>query len=491
MSRLARWLLIGALAWLAGCTPSPPEGIRFALATLPANLNPLFASDAASERINRLLYQSLTDFDAQSRPLPALARWQQLASDHYRFELIGDNHFHDGTPLVAADVVATYRALLDPATASPHRGSFAHLRTVSASDERHIDFLLDRADPLFPGLLTIGILPHELLAAGHDFGADPIGSGPLLFVDRPAPGELRLRRRDDGQVIRFMHVPDPTVRTLKLIAGEVDLLQNDLPPELVRYLEGRADIRVSRGPGSTFSYIGFNLADPVTGDVRVRRAIAHAIDRAAIVHYLFHDGASLAESILPPDHWAGGGDLPATTFDPAQARAILATLGYGPDKPLKIVYKTSTDPFRLRVAAVFQAQLADVGIDLDIQSHDWGSFFGDIKAGRFQMYSLSWVGIRSPDILRYVFHSASLPPSGANRGRYRSAMVDALLDQAAVDADPALFRQVQQQVHDDLVYVPLWYEGNVLLSRADIHGYRLRRDGAYDGLITVKRVATP
>ncbi len=489
--RATRWLLLGLALWLAGCTQPPPDAIRFALATLPANLDPLFATDAASERINRLLYQSLTDFDEQSRAVPALARWQRLAADHYRFELLGDSRFHDGTPLRATDVVATYRALLDPATASPHRGSFSHLREVRAVGDRQVDFLLDRADPLFPGLLTIGILPARLLAEGHDFGTRPVGSGPLQFVGRPASGELLLRRRADDQLIRFIQVPDPTVRTLKLIAGEVDLLQNDLPPELVQYLEDHDGIRVARVAGSTFSYIGFNLADPVTADRRVRRAVAHAIDRAAIVRYLFHGGARLAESILPPDHWAGADDIAPLPFDPARARALLAEIGHGPGQPLRLVYKTSTDPFRLRVAAVFQAQLARVGIDLDIQSHDWGSFFGDIKAGRFQMYSLSWVGVRSPDILRYVFHSRSLPPTGANRGRYHSEQVDSLLEQAGRQADPAPYRQVQQQVHDDLVYVPLWYEDNVLVTRDDIVGYRLRRDGAYDGLVTVTRMHAP
>ncbi len=93
-------------------------------------------------------------------------------------------------------------------------------------------------------------------------------------------------------------------------------------------------------------------------------------------------------------------------------------------------YKTSTDPVRVRIATVIQQQLAEVGIDMRLSSYDWGTFFGDIKAGRFQMYSLAWVGIKTPDIFRYAFHSSSLPPEGANRGRLASAAVDRLIEAA-------------------------------------------------------------
>ncbi len=96
----------------------------------------------------------------------------------------------------------------------------------------------------------------------------------------------------------------------------------------------------------------------------------------------------------------------------------------------RLQYKTSTDPVRIRIATVIQQQLADVGIDLQLLSYDWGTFYGDIKAGRFQMYSLAWVGIKTPDIFRYAFYSDSLPPEGANRGRLADARVDQLIEAA-------------------------------------------------------------
>lgn len=476
---------------LAACTQAPPEGIRMALATMPSSLDPRFATDAASVRISRLLYQSLTRFDDQSRPQPSMASWQQLAPDHYRFRLLETRQaFANGRKPDADDVAATYRSILDPATASPHRGTLAHIARIEVLSEQLVDFHLSRADYLFPGYLAIGILPAAGLAMQQDFNLAPDGSGAFRFVARANDAQLTLRRRVDDTLVHFVHVPDPTVRALKMIRGEVDLLQNDLPAEIIAYLRDKPGLETITAPGITFAYLGFNFADPVTANPDFRRAVAHALDRASIVRYLFADNARAALSILPPAHWAGA-DLDATYgFDPEQARRLLRGMGFDRERPLAVEFKTSSDPFRLRVAAAMQAQLAEVGIEMSIRSYDWGTFFGDIKGGRFQLYSLAWVGVESPDIFRYVYHSDSWPPKGANRGRYRSEEADRLIDRAETAASPqqriAAFKDLQRKVYEDLVYVPLWYEGHVAVQGERVSGYGLNASGDYDALAQVR-----
>ena len=155
------------------------------------------------------------------------------------------------------------------------------------------------------------------------------------------------------------------------------------------------------------------------------------------------------------------------------------------------MYKTSSDPFRIRLATIIQSQLGEVGIEVDLRSYDWGTFYGDIKAGRFQMYSLAWVGIKSPDIFRHAFHSESFPPKGANRGRYRDPVADRLIERAAgltpVRAQAPAYRELQVRLLEQLPYVPLWYEDHVLVSRSALQGYALAVDGNYDGLLGVQR----
>jgi peptide/nickel transport system substrate-binding protein len=475
---------------LGACGGPSHAALRFGLASAPVTLDPRFATDAASARIDRLLYRRLVDFDAHFQPVPDLASWQVLAPDHYRFTLGKDGrHFHDGSRLTAADVKATYDFILDPAHASPHRATLAVIRRIAVVDDDTVDFYLKAPDPLFPGRLVIGILPAAQIAAGRAFNHDPLGSGPFRFVAWPEPGRLELQRLRDGQVFQFLTVRDPTVRLLKLQRGELDMVQNDLPPEMIRYAERRPELQVVRGRGTNFTYLGFNMQDPVTGQQAVREAIAYALDRKAIIRYVLDGAARPASALLPPDHWAGDPGLPQYPYDPAKARALLKAAGYG-DRVLHIVYKTSNDPFRVRLATVIQQQLGAVGIDVDLRSYDWGTFYGDIKAGRFQMYSLSWVGIKMPDIFRYAFYSDEVPPVGANRGHFVSPVADHLIDAAQSVTDPAqqadYYRQLQRYLWEQLPYVPLWYEDHVFVARRGISGYTLARDGSYDGLEQVE-----
>ena len=487
------YLLIGLLLLVSACTGPADDTIRFGLASGPANLDPRYATDATSARINRLIYRRLVDFDEQVRPVPSLASWDKISPRHYRFHLApGRALFHDGTPVTAADVAATYHSILDPASASAHASSLRLIENIVVIDTDTVDFHIDRPDPLFPGYLVIGIVPAAGIAAEYPFHKTPLGSGPFRFTGWSEPGRLQLSRIDDGQLFEFIRIGDPTVRVLKLLRGEVDLLQNDLPAELLEYLSGQADIRVMSVPGSNFSYLGFNLDDPVTGNILVRRAIAHAIDREAIMRHLLGGAARPAAALLQPGHWAGNPVLQPPAYDPRQARALLQQAGFDDGDPLVLHFKTSTDPLRVRIATVIQQQLAEAGMDMKLSSYDWGTFYGDIKAGRFQLYSLAWVGIKTPDIFRYAFHSDSLPPEGANRGRLKDPVVDRLIESAeqaeSLDQQAQAWRRVQARLLEELPYVPLWYEDHVYAAGARIEGYRLGRDGNYDSLVNVRRL---
>lgn len=484
------------LLLLGGCSRPDPHALRFGLQSMPVTLDPRYATDAASSRIDRLLYQRLVDFNDAFEAVPSLATWKRLTPRHYRFHLSDRAHrFPDGRRLTAADVKATFESVLRPANGSPFRAALSHIRRIETPDAATIDFYLDAPDPLFPGKLGMGILPAPLIAGRHAFNHDPVGSGPFAFVDWSGGDRLRIKRRRDGQVIEFDHVPNPTVRVLKLLRGEIDMLQNNLPFELIGYLRHRHGVRVLHNRGTNFTYLGFNMRDPVAGDIKVRKAVAYALDRAAIVKYVFAGEARLANAMLPPGHWAGNPKLTPYPHDPGKARALLAEAGYGPGHPAHLTYKTSSDPFRVRLATIIQSQLARVGIRADVRSYDWGTFYGDIKAGRFQMYSLSWVGITTPDILRTVFYSNSVPPDGANRGRFADPAVDRLLDDAQSAADRPTeardYRQVQAILLQRLPYVPLWYEDQVFACRDDIRGYSVANDGDYDGLRHIHRIHLP
>ena len=410
----------------------------------------------------------------------------------YVFTLKKHQVFHNGQQVSAEDVVATYRSILDPETASPHRGSLKLIEAVYALNESTVVMEIERPDPLFPGLLTIGIMPKsQLQVISKETKSRMVGSGPFAVLGEWTDKQLLLKRVSDDVTVRFDTVRDPTVRALKLVNREIDILQGGLSPEIVAWLDNREDLSTIQHPGTTFTYMGLNLKDPVLSNKKIREALAMAIDRQTIADHLFVGRARLANSIFTPEHWAYNPQLKNIDYDPELAKNILSEAGYSKNNPLKLTYKTSSDLFRLRVATVIQDQLSRIGVELTIQSFDWGTFYGDIKAGRFQVFSLSWVGLKLPDIFRYVFHSESIPPGGANRGRYNELAMDSFIEESERTADISQktvhYHRIQEKLLEDLPYIPFWYEDHVVVLHNSIAGYTVGLDGNYDALATTQR----
>jgi len=484
------YLFSALIFFVTACSKSPQAIneqaiIRFGISSAPVTLNPLYATDATSMRINRLLYQRLVEFSPDHSPIAGIAQWQKITAQHYRFSLINSPVFSNNQPVTAHDVKATYDTLLDKQTASPHRNSLKHIKQIDVISDSIIDFHLSRPDPLFPAFLIIDILPKSLLEAEHPFAQHPVGSGAFELVQWPHEGKLLLKRKKDQQLIEFLKVKDPTLRVLKLIQGELDLIQNNLPPEHIRYLKELDSIHYRVEKGANYSYLGFNLTDASVGQVKIRQAIAYALDRNAIIRYALGNAAQKANGFFRAEHWAGA-SLKGYAFDRQKATQLMNQLGYNENKRLSLSYKTSSDPFRIRIAAIIQSQLKKVFIDINIQSYDWGTFYADIKSGKFQLYSLTWVGINTPDIFRYVFHSQSLPPAGANRGRLIDSRIDKMIQKAeqadSIEQQAALYRQLQLQLNQILPYVSLWYEDNIVFFNKNIQAYQVSPNGNYDAL---------
>jgi peptide/nickel transport system substrate-binding protein len=283
----------------------------------------------------------------------------------------------------------------------------------------------------------------------------------------------------DNQIITLQEVKDPTVCVLKLQRGEVDLLQGDLPPELVKYLQTQPEIVVKTSVGANFSYLGLNFNDPNLKQLKVRQAIAHAINRPDIIQKVMVKNTREADQILPPEHYTNANKTQAAyDYNPELSKKLL--LEAGVKLPLKLVYKTSTDAQRVRFATIMQAQMRPAGIALEIKSLDWGTFFADVKAGNFQLYGLTWVGIKTPEIYTKAFGSGYFPPDGFNRGRYADAELDKLLADENWQAATA-------RIHNQLPYIPLWYEGQFVATQRNITNYNPKPDGNWDDLAVVTR----
>jgi peptide/nickel transport system substrate-binding protein len=394
--------------------------------------------------------------------------------------------------LTARDVAYTFQSIMDPANQSPKRQSFAVVDNVKASGEHTVVF--QTKEPFAPLLvnLTVGIVPEEAArAAGEDFGASPIGTGPYRYRSRIPESEVVLKANDQyfqgspaiGELV-FRIVPDDTTRYLELIKGHIDFIQNGIPADMVPVVQNKEQYQVIKTPGTNYEYLAFNLQDPILSDRDVRAAIAHAIDVPAMIESLHRGMARPATGLLPPASWAYEPDVSKYPYDPAKAARLLDRAGYpvGPDGwRFSLTYKTTLGEAARLKSEILQQAFKEVGVKLEVRGFDWSTLFSDIKNGDFQLYSLEWVGVSEPDIYYYVFHSQSLPPNGANRGRYINPDLDRLIEAGRHTLNQqrrrAIYSDIQKIVARDLPYVSLWYPDNIVIMKKDLTGFTPHPDG--------------
>jgi peptide/nickel transport system substrate-binding protein len=488
-----RALLLCVLAGLSiagmACSEPRPAGNVVILGTTNSatNLDPRVGTDEASQKIHQLIFNTLVHIDNQLRVVPELAE----SIDHpdqltYIARLRHGVLFHNGRELTSDDVVYTFRSFLDP-TFKGRSGAYRVLAAVNPLDRYAVEFTLKNPLNSFPVNLVMGIVQAGSGAAN---ARAPIGTGPYRLQEFVPDDHVSLtafdqyyagRPRNDGVLLKV--IPDDTMRGLELRKGSVDLIVNDLSPDIVWQLQREGRVQVETAAGTDYAYIGLNLSDPILSHPEVRKAIGYAIDRDAIVKYLRRGFATTAVGIVPPMSWAFERNVFNFTHDPAQAARLLDAAGFpDPDGPgplprFRLSLKTSTtEVYRIQAAAI-QHDLAQVGIAIDVRSSEFQTLSADVLRGNFQMYTLQFVGVTDPDILRLVYHSQQVPPTGLNRVRYKNPDVDRLIEGAAAATDDeqrrALYAEAQQRIARDVPYISLWYKTNVAIFQPDIHGVTL------------------
>jgi len=494
-------LVAALLLWLVAppaCSPNPDANtLVMIIENSPTNLDPRAGIDAYSERIDGLIFDDLLDRDEQLNVKPSLAeRWEIPDPLTYVFHLRAGVKFQDGRPLTSRDVKWTFDSLLEGKIRSTKAAAYRPVDHLEATDDTTVIFHLKEP---FATLLwnlsdgAMGIVPYGSLG---ELSQHPIGSGPFRFVRAQTDKDLVLERNDAywGEKarlarVRFLVVRDMTTRALELRKGSADIAINALTPDMVLTLERDPNLAVLQGRGTILSYLAFNLRDPILSDIRVRQALAYAIDREPMIQYLWRGFAEPAHSVLPVQSWAYEGEVPRYEHDPQRARDILDRAGYRPVNGVRfhLSMKTSPEESTRLMVAVLQQQLREVQIQLDIRTFEFATFFSDVTKGAFQLYSLRWIGgNEDPDIFEYAFHSAGFPPHGANRGFYVNPRVDALIDQARSELDQntrkELYAEIQRILAVDLPYINLWYLDNVLVHRKRVRQLALNPSGNYNFL---------
>jgi peptide/nickel transport system substrate-binding protein len=512
-ARRRRIALLAAALALVACRPrerrTPDDTVVVLIENAVGTLDPRYTQTNYDTKFSRLVAIGLVAIDTPdlSPRLELAERIELVDETTWDITVRADARFSDGTPVTAADVAWTYETMIGPGADSVYAKAFRERFTrIEALDERRVRFHLVAPLATFMTDVDQGIVARHAAGADGKFpGGRVIGAGPYRMVSL---GSRRLVLEANPHYhggaprtprLDVRTVRDAAARIIMLVGGSADLAQNTVRLDLIDDVAEQDRVAVSAGPSAILSYLMMNNDDPVLGDVRVRRAIAHAIDREAIVAAKFSGRAVLATSLVPPGHWVHEPEVTRYAYDPARARALLDEAGYpdppGPAPRLRLIYKTSADQFRVAVARVIAAQLGRIGIEVEVRAFEFGTFFADIKKGQYQIATMQTTEISEPDFYRTYFHSGRIPtpadPNAQNRWRYRNPRVDELTERGRRVIDLAqrrrIYGEVQRILADDVPIVPLWHEDNVVLAHRDLTGYRILPSARFDGLVTVEK----
>ncbi len=481
---------------------TPPDTLVVGLEAAPLTLDPRLVSDATSSKISSLLHNGLFRLNERLEIVPDLVdEFKFLPPTKYRIRILSGVLFHDGSELTANDVQYTLASTREPSLASPFRGVMEEVKEIRVVDPLTLEITLQKPLSPFLSTLTMGIIPEN--------ATDPaVGTGPFQLESfKPSEGAtLRRNEKYFGVTpkiskVFFKVVPDDNLRLLELKNHRIDLLQNNVSPQLLTALKTQKDLAMVATEGINFTYLGFNLHQPPLDKPEVRKAIAHALDLPAIIEYRMAKMAHRATGLLAPVHWAYDPEVRNYRYDPAQARQLLDQAGLpdpdggGPRSRFQLTYKTSTKRDRIGLARLISRYLKDVGIEIRILPYEWGTLFHDINAGNFEIYSLTWVGVTEPDIYHYAFHSSQKPPVGANRGGYENLTVDKLTEEGrrTYDQEPRkeIYSAVQKMLAEDLPIIPLWYEENFAVFSRSVKGVRVRPNASFDWATEVSKEDVP
>jgi len=416
--------------------------------------------------------------------------------------------FHNGQVLSSADVKYTLDLLFSSnfgKSASFYKGTGAakvsYIKSVEAPDARTVVVTL--TEPwvgLLSNLVPIPMIPKDSYESQK---THPLGTGPFKFVSYDNAQQVcdveafpdYWEGAPKLPSVRVRVISDMNALQAELQAGRVDIapLPTSLSPDAVKRLEGDPNLQVKVFNGSNVNLLTINTASAPLDNVKVRQAIAYAIDRENLIKNLLLGLGKIAHSIIPEESWAYS---PGQTYsyDPARAKQLLDEAGFrdpdgdGPrmrfDKP--VVFKLSGSSIAGRqYAGVIQNSLKEVGIPVDIQTAEQNTFLDELKRGNFQISYSQWVGgNQDPIFYKDLFASSEIPTetrSARNRSRYSNKELDALLNEAVNTYDRQkarnLYVKIQEIVSRDVPVFPLWYQSNIVIARKNVQNIQVNASG--------------
>lgn len=429
----------------------------------PSSLIYMVAGESASASVTANIFNKLLKYDKNLDLEGELAESWQVSKDQktITFKLKSDLKWADGKPLTSADVLFTWKAVIDPKLASPYASDFQLVKKAEAPSPLIFTVTYDQAyAPALDSWAGLQILPEHLLKNQDlhttSFARNPVGSS-YYKLDSWAHGENIKLSRNESSVLGHAKIdklisriiPDLSAQFLELMAGNIDSMGLD-PIKFSRIIPARPELlkklALYKELGNSYTYLGFNLKHKPFDDVRVRKAINYAIDKQEIIDGVYLGlGINIASPYKPGTRWSNP-DLQPYPYDINKAKALLKEAGFADTngdgilekdgKPFSFEIITNQNKEREKSAVLIQRRLKEVGIDVKIRAIEWASFISRfIKTGDFDVVVLGWGLGLDPDQYS-IWHSSQQAPGQFNFIGYNNPVVDKLLEQGRLELDP-------------------------------------------------------
>ncbi|MFS7244707.1 ABC transporter substrate-binding protein [Rahnella inusitata] len=491
-------LCLGALSWQVPVqAKTPADALLIGQVAEPQSLDPQVATAANDSRILVNIFDGLVrNGEGKLDIEPALATRWEISPDGltYRFHLREGVKFQDGTPFNAEAVKFTFDRMLDDKNPWHNTGPFplsfffSSIKTIETPNENTLVFTLK--EPFSPFLSNLAtptgliVSPAAVKKYGKDFGRHPIGTGAFTFAEWKANQRVVVTANDsywDGKPavknVVFRPITDGNTRVAEMLSGGIDAMV-EVPPDTVKLFAEKSNrFRLYQTTGPHVWYVMLNTQVPPFNDVRVRQAVNYAVNKQSLADNILQGSADVADGPVPRAfNWAANKDVTPYPYDPAKARALLKAAGA--EGATLTFYVTEggsgmLDP--VPMATAIQADLKAVGLNVSIQTYEWNTYLSKVNAGldnRTHMAEMAWM-TNDPDTLPFLTLRTDAWPKkgGFNSGYYSNPQVDTLLQKARMTTDTAargaLYRQVQQLVHDDApwIFVANWKQNAVTSTR--------------------------
>jgi peptide/nickel transport system substrate-binding protein len=495
-------LILALMLGMATPAAAQPAGtLVVGLVAEPVNLDPAQVTDLNSNRVGRRVVETLVTFpDESTQIVPGLAESWTISKDglQYTFKLRSGVKFHDGTPLTAEAVKFSIERQINPEHPAHKLGKypfanfyFGNVKAVEALSAERVAFLLKEPRASFLAVLTVGaasvVSPTAVMKAGPDYVVQPVGTGPFKFVSWDRGQRVVLEKNPSYwkfpvKLDRVIYRPivEDQARLTELLTGSLDLIVG-VPADYVNQLETGGKVGVLKQVGAHVWYLGINNQKKPFDDKRVRQALNYAVNKDAIVRDVLKGTGTPSRGPVLPNTWAADPALKAYPYDPERAKKLLAEAGYpnGFSTTLWVPESGSGMQAPVAMSTVMQSNLKAVGVNVALQTMEWGAFLAKLRTKEQELFALSWMaGTEDPDLVMYpLLHSSQWTPNGPNRALYKNPKFDDLLQQARLTTDQArrasLYKEAQRILVDDAPWVFVDHEIQIAAVARRVQGFKL------------------